>query len=175
MRSRARDGACDSPQVLMVVLFAVPSTIVGVGLIGLWNRPGLWVALRHRCDAPAGVSGSVRSSGYADPGGSDADRLDIAGGGSRCERCRLAPDGSRHRPAAVAGSELAPPGSSHSCWRSASWAPASSWHRRVGDTADSHLHDHRQHAVFQRGHARAIAIGGDLCTSGRVRRGRLHA
>jgi iron(III) transport system permease protein len=27
-------------QVLMVVLFAVPSTIVGVGLIGLWNRSG---------------------------------------------------------------------------------------------------------------------------------------
>ena len=27
-------------QVLLVVLFAVPSTIIGVGLIGLWNRPG---------------------------------------------------------------------------------------------------------------------------------------
>jgi iron(III) transport system permease protein len=27
-------------QVLLVVLFAIPSTIVGVGLIGLWNRPG---------------------------------------------------------------------------------------------------------------------------------------
>jgi ABC-type Fe3+ transport system permease subunit len=27
--------------VLFVVAFAVPSTIVGVGLIGLWNRPGL--------------------------------------------------------------------------------------------------------------------------------------
>jgi iron(III) transport system permease protein len=26
--------------VLFVVLFAVPSTVVGVGLIGLWNRPG---------------------------------------------------------------------------------------------------------------------------------------
>jgi iron(III) transport system permease protein len=26
-------------QILFVVLFAVPSTIVGVGLIGLWNRP----------------------------------------------------------------------------------------------------------------------------------------
>ena len=26
--------------ILFVVLFAVPSTIVGVGLIGLWNRPG---------------------------------------------------------------------------------------------------------------------------------------
>ena len=27
-------------QVVLVVLFAVPSTIIGVGLIGLWNRPG---------------------------------------------------------------------------------------------------------------------------------------
>jgi iron(III) transport system permease protein len=27
--------------ILLVVLFAVPSTVVGVGLIGLWNRPGL--------------------------------------------------------------------------------------------------------------------------------------
>jgi iron(III) transport system permease protein len=27
-------------QVLLVVLFAIPSTIVGVGLIGLWNRSG---------------------------------------------------------------------------------------------------------------------------------------
>jgi iron(III) transport system permease protein len=27
-------------QVVLVALFAVPSTIVGVGLIGLWNRPG---------------------------------------------------------------------------------------------------------------------------------------
>ena len=27
-------------QILLVVLFAVPSTIVGVSLIGLWNRPG---------------------------------------------------------------------------------------------------------------------------------------
>jgi iron(III) transport system permease protein len=26
--------------VLFVALFAVPSTVVGVGLIGLWNRPG---------------------------------------------------------------------------------------------------------------------------------------
>jgi ABC-type Fe3+ transport system permease subunit len=27
--------------VLFVVAFGVPSTIVGVGLVGLWNRPGL--------------------------------------------------------------------------------------------------------------------------------------
>jgi iron(III) transport system permease protein len=30
---------------VLVVLFAVPSTIVGVGLIGLWNRPGPMGAL----------------------------------------------------------------------------------------------------------------------------------
>jgi len=27
--------------VVLVVLFAIPSTVVGVGLIGLWNRPGV--------------------------------------------------------------------------------------------------------------------------------------
>lgn len=32
-------------QVLLVALFAVPSTIVGIGLIGLWNRPGPFGAL----------------------------------------------------------------------------------------------------------------------------------
>ena len=32
-------------QVLLVLLFATPSTIVGIGLIGLWNRPGLAGAL----------------------------------------------------------------------------------------------------------------------------------
>ena len=32
-------------QALLVVLFAIPSTIVGVGLIGLWNRPGPFGAL----------------------------------------------------------------------------------------------------------------------------------
>ena len=39
-QSRARRGVRLAAQVLMLVLFAVPSTIVGVGLIGLWNRPG---------------------------------------------------------------------------------------------------------------------------------------
>jgi len=28
-------------QVLLVLLFATPSTIVGIGLIGVWNRPGI--------------------------------------------------------------------------------------------------------------------------------------
>jgi ABC-type Fe3+ transport system permease subunit len=32
-------------QALLVLLFATPSTIVGVGLIGVWNRPGIAGAL----------------------------------------------------------------------------------------------------------------------------------
>jgi iron(III) transport system permease protein len=32
-------------QVLLIVLFATPSTLAGVGLIGLWNRPGIPGAL----------------------------------------------------------------------------------------------------------------------------------
>jgi iron(III) transport system permease protein len=40
--ARARSGGRlgQGVDVLFVVLFAVPSTIVGVGLIGLWNRSG---------------------------------------------------------------------------------------------------------------------------------------
>ncbi len=40
-RARARGRLGQLADVLLVVAFAVPSTIVGVGLIGLWNRPGL--------------------------------------------------------------------------------------------------------------------------------------
>lgn len=40
-RARARGRAGQLADVLFVVAFAVPSTIVGVGLIGLWNRPGV--------------------------------------------------------------------------------------------------------------------------------------
>jgi iron(III) transport system permease protein len=40
-RARARGRLGQLADVLFVVTFAVPSTIVGVGLIGLWNRPGL--------------------------------------------------------------------------------------------------------------------------------------
>jgi iron(III) transport system permease protein len=40
-RARARGRLGQLADVLFVVAFAVPSTIVGVGLIGLWNRPGL--------------------------------------------------------------------------------------------------------------------------------------
>jgi iron(III) transport system permease protein len=37
-RARARWGRL--ADILLIVLFALPSTVVGVGLIGLWNRPG---------------------------------------------------------------------------------------------------------------------------------------
>jgi iron(III) transport system permease protein len=40
-RARARGRAGQLVDVLFVTAFAVPSTIVGVGLIGLWNRPGI--------------------------------------------------------------------------------------------------------------------------------------
>lgn len=40
-RARARRRTGQLADVLLLVVFAVPSTIVGVGLIGLWNRPGL--------------------------------------------------------------------------------------------------------------------------------------
>ena len=39
-QARASRGVRHATQALLVVLFAVPSTIIGVGLIGLWNRPG---------------------------------------------------------------------------------------------------------------------------------------
>ncbi len=40
---RARSGARlrGLVDLLLIVIFAMPSTVVGVGLIGLWNRPGL--------------------------------------------------------------------------------------------------------------------------------------
>ena len=40
-RARAGRRAGHAADIVLVVLFAVPSTIVGVGLIGIWNRPGL--------------------------------------------------------------------------------------------------------------------------------------
>jgi iron(III) transport system permease protein len=40
-RARAGRRVGQLADVLFVVAFAVPSTIVGVGLIGVWNRPGL--------------------------------------------------------------------------------------------------------------------------------------
>jgi iron(III) transport system permease protein len=42
-RARARTRMGRWVDALFIVVFAVPSTIVGVGLIGLWNRPGTGV------------------------------------------------------------------------------------------------------------------------------------
>jgi ABC-type Fe3+ transport system permease subunit len=39
-RARARFRIGRMADIVFLVLFATPSTIVGVGLIGLWNRPG---------------------------------------------------------------------------------------------------------------------------------------
>jgi iron(III) transport system permease protein len=41
VQARASHGVRFAAHVFLVVVFAVPSTIIGVGLIGLWNRPGL--------------------------------------------------------------------------------------------------------------------------------------
>jgi iron(III) transport system permease protein len=40
-RARARTPIGRAADVLLLALFAIPSTVVGVGLIGAWNRPGL--------------------------------------------------------------------------------------------------------------------------------------
>ena len=48
--ARATRRLGQSADILFIVLFAVPSTIVGVGLIGLWNRPG-WVGTLYGTDA----------------------------------------------------------------------------------------------------------------------------
>lgn len=44
-RARARRGAGFLADLVFVVLFSVPSTVVGVGLITLWNRPGMLGAI----------------------------------------------------------------------------------------------------------------------------------
>jgi iron(III) transport system permease protein len=44
-QARMRRGARLIMQILLVLLFATPSTIVGIGLIGVWNRPGIAGAL----------------------------------------------------------------------------------------------------------------------------------
>ena len=40
-RARASRGIGAAIDLALVIAFAVPSTVVGVGLIGLWNRPGI--------------------------------------------------------------------------------------------------------------------------------------
>ena len=44
-RARAGRRVGVAADLAFVVLFAVPSTVIGVGLIGLWNRPGILGAL----------------------------------------------------------------------------------------------------------------------------------
>ena len=41
-RARARTRFGRLADLVFIVLFATPSTVMGVGLIGLWNRPGLF-------------------------------------------------------------------------------------------------------------------------------------
>jgi iron(III) transport system permease protein len=49
-RARAGRRVGHVADILLIVLFAVPSTVVGVGLIGIWNRPGL-LGLAYATDA----------------------------------------------------------------------------------------------------------------------------
>jgi iron(III) transport system permease protein len=44
-RARTQRAAGMAADLSLVILFAVPSTVVGIGLIGLWNRPGILGAL----------------------------------------------------------------------------------------------------------------------------------
>ena len=55
-RARTTGRVGQLVDVALVVLFAVPGTLVGVGLIGIWNRPGpLGGAVWDRRDARAGL------------------------------------------------------------------------------------------------------------------------
>ena len=135
--------------MLFVVLFAVPSTIVGVALIGLWNRPGVAGRhLRHRRHVHPGVSGAVRSRRGADA------RRELSG------TCRSRT--RKRRPSAGAGwfrtmRRIVLPQLQlglAAAWivvfvlsfgeLGASVLVAPAW--RV-DVAHSHLHDHRQRAT----------------------------
>ncbi len=40
-RARAKSSSGNLADLIFIVFFAAPGTVVGVGLIGLWNRPGL--------------------------------------------------------------------------------------------------------------------------------------
>ena len=133
-------------------------------------------ALRHRCDASAGVSGAVRSSRGADPGGkrpqtvsvSQEEASAVSGvGWLRTVRGIVLPQlrvgvaGAWVVAFVLAFGELgasilvAPPGEA---------------------TLPIRIYTHhRQHAIFQRGDARAPAIGCDLCSRGGARRDRVHA
>ena len=127
-----------------------------------------------RCSCSAST-GPVRSSGDTDPGGGDADRLRLSEEASAVSgvgwlrtvrgivlpQLRVGVAGAWVVAFVLAFGELgasilvAPPGEA---------------------TLPIRIYTHhRQHAVFQRGDARALAIGRDLSACRRVRRGRLHA
>ena len=40
-RTKARAGAAHAAEIMWLALFAVPATVAGIGIISLWNRPGL--------------------------------------------------------------------------------------------------------------------------------------
>lgn len=48
-RSRAPSSAADAMEVLWIMLFALPATIIGIGVIRIWNRPGFLGAV-YRSD-----------------------------------------------------------------------------------------------------------------------------
>ena len=89
--------------VLFVVLFAVPSTIVGVGLIGLWNRPGP-LGMVYGTDAMLllGYLGAVPSGRSARGRRERPLRACLARGGCRGQRRRMVSHDVAHRPAADA-------------------------------------------------------------------------
>ncbi len=49
-RARVRSRIAHTADALWVTLFAVPATILGVGIIAMWNRPGIFGAF-HRTEA----------------------------------------------------------------------------------------------------------------------------
>ena len=58
-RARARSRLGIFTDVTLIVLFAIPSTVVGVGLIGVWNRAGV-VGAAYGTDAMLVLAGLAR-------------------------------------------------------------------------------------------------------------------
>lgn len=128
-RARAGGRIGYVADIVFVVVFAVPSTIVGIGLIGLWNRPGPLGAV-YGTDVMVLLGYLARfvpAAGWHSPPASDPfpcrTRRPLPSaapdgfapcGASSCRRCDT-----------VCWRR----GSSLSCLRSGSWASASSWHR----------------------------------------------
>ena len=146
-------GAAGSPlrlaaQVLLVALFAVPSTIVGVGLIGLWNRPGPLGAL-YGTDVMfllaylarfVPVAALILAATAQTVSVSQEEAAAVSGAGwFRTIRAnRPATDAARYcrRLGGRLRARVRRVGRQYS--RCAAWR---------GDAAHSHLHDHRQRAA----------------------------